>query len=113
MIPRFVAPEEIKIDDKDLRVDLMKSGGAGGQNVNKRETAVRLVHLPTGIAVHVDAERSQGQNKERAMEILKSKLYRLQLEEQKEEKDSMRRNKGVEAEWGIRYGRMFFIRTKW
>ena len=100
VIPRFVAPEDIKIDERDLRVDLMKSGGAGGQNVNKRETAVRLVHLPTGIAVHVDAERSQGQNKERAMEILKSKLYKLQLEEQKEEKDSMRRNKGVEAEWG-------------
>lgn len=100
VIPRFVAPEEIKIDEKDLRVDLMRSGGAGGQNVNKRETAVRLVHLSTGIAVHVDAERSQGQNKERAMEILKSKLYKLQLEEQKEEKDSMRRNKGVEAEWG-------------
>ncbi|MEK7069792.1 MAG: PCRF domain-containing protein, partial [Patescibacteria group bacterium] len=77
VVPRFVAPEEIKIDEKDLRVDLMRSGGAGGQNVNKRETAVRLVHLPTSIAVHVDAERSQGQNKERAMEILKSKLYRL------------------------------------
>jgi len=100
VVPRFVMPEEVKIDEKDLRVDLMRSGGAGGQNVNKRETAVRLVHLPTNIAVHVDAERSQGQNKERAMEILKSKLYRLRLEEQKDEKDSMRRNKGVEAEWG-------------
>ena len=53
----------------------------------------------------------KGQNKERAMEILKSKLYKLQLEEQKEEKDSMRRNKGVEAEWELRYGRMFFIPT--
>jgi len=100
VIPRFVAPEEIKIDEKDLRTDLMKSGGAGGQNVNKRETAVRLVHLPTGIAVHVDAERSQGQNKERAMGILKSKLYSLKLKEQEKEKETMWISKTVEAEWG-------------
>ena len=100
VIPRFVAPEEIKIDEKDLRVDLMGSGGGGGQNVNKRETAVRLVHLPTGIAVHVDAERSQGQNKERAMGILKSKLYSLKLKEQEKEKETMWISKTVEAEWG-------------
>ena len=100
VIPRFVAPEEIKIDEKDLRVDLMRSCGAGGQNVNKRETAVRLVHLPTGIAVHVDAERSQVQNKERAMGILKSKLYSLKLKEQEKEKETMWISKTVEAEWG-------------
>lgn len=100
VLPKFIAPEEIKIDDKDLRVDLMKSGGAGGQNVNKRETAVRLVHLPTNITVHVDAERSQGQNKERAMDILKAKLYNLKLREREKEKDAMRINKSVEAEWG-------------
>lgn len=100
VLPKFVAPEEIKIDDKDLRVDLMKSGGAGGQNVNKRETAVRVVHLPTNITVHVDAERSQGQNKERAMDILKAKLYNLKLREREKEKDAMRINKSVEAEWG-------------
>lgn len=100
VVPKFVETEEVKIDEKDIRVDLMRSGGAGGQNVNRRETAVRLVHLPTNIAVHVDAERSQAQNKARAMEILKSKIYNLKLREQEKEKESMWISKTVEAEWG-------------
>ena len=76
----------------------MKSGGAGGAKCQQKRNGGPSCPSSDGQAVHVDAERSQGQNKERAMEILKSKLYKLQLEEQKEEKDSMRRNKGVEAE---------------
>lgn len=100
VVPKFVAPEEVKIDDKDIRVDYMKSGGPGGQNVNKRETAVRVVHLPTGVAVHVDSERSQAQNKERAMALLKAKLYKVMVGAQEKEKDAMRINKTVEAEWG-------------
>ncbi|MCK6462578.1 MAG: PCRF domain-containing protein [Candidatus Pacebacteria bacterium] len=100
VVPKFVAPEEVRIDEKDIRVDLMRSGGAGGQNVNKRETAVRIVHLPTNVAIHADAERSQAQNKERAMQILKAKLYSIMIKEQEKEKNALRINKTVEAEWG-------------
>ena len=100
VVPKFVAPEEVKIDEKEIRVDYMKSGGPGGQNVNKRETAVRIVHLPSNVSVHVDSERSQAQNKEQAMQLLKAKLYKIMVGEQEKEKDTMRINKTVEAEWG-------------
>lgn len=100
VLPKFVMGEEIKVDEKDLRIDLMKSSGAGGQNVNKRETAVRLTHLPTGLVAHVEEERSQAQNKERALDILRAKLYNLKLKEQKQETDSMKLNSSIEAEWG-------------
>lgn len=100
VIPRFVESKEINIPEKDLRLEFSKSGGPGGQNVNKRETAVRVVHLPTNIAVHVDSERSQQQNKERAMELLKAKLYRRNLEIQKEKEEAMKVSKTTEAEWG-------------
>ena len=100
VIPKFVAPEEIEISEKDIRIELSKAGGPGGQNVNKRETAVRIVHLSTNIAVHIDSERSQSQNKERALEILKSKLYKYKLLQQEKEKETMKISKIIDAEWG-------------
>jgi len=91
--------KEIEIKPDDLRVDFYRASGPGGQNVNKRETAVRVTHLPTGIVVSSQAQRSQQQNKERAMQTLASKLY--QLQEQKKEKE-VARLKGDQAaiEWG-------------
>jgi len=100
VIPKFVAPGEIEIDEKDVRIELSKASGPGGQNVNKRETAVRIVHIPTNISAHVMSERSQQQNKERAMELLKAKLYKFRLSQQEKEKESLMINKDVEAEWG-------------
>lgn len=100
VIPKFVVPGEIEIDEKDVRIELSRAGGPGGQNVNKRETAVRIVHIPTNISSHVASERSQLQNKERAMELLKSKLYKYKLLQQEKEKESMMISKIVEAEWG-------------
>lgn len=98
--PKFVAPEEIEISEKDIKIELSRSSGPGGQNVNKRETAVRIVYLPANIAVHIDSERSQQQNKERALELLKSKLYKYKLLQQEKEQESMKISKVVEAEWG-------------
>ena len=100
VIPVFVEPKEIEIPEKDLRLEFSRSSGPGGQNVNKRETAVRIVHLPTNLAAHVDSERSQLQNKERAMELLQSKLYKLQTEKQKKEEQSMKVGSSAQAEWG-------------
>ncbi len=90
---------EVKINAKDLRVDVYKSSGAGGQSVQKNSTAVRLTHLPTGIVVTCQNERSQLQNRENALRVLRSRLIELKEAEQKEELDGLR-GEYTKAEWG-------------
>src|SRR3989344_1440070 len=83
VIPKLEKAGEINIPEEDLKIEFAKSSGPGGQNVNKRETAVRVVHIPTNIAVHVESERSQEQNREKAIQILKGKLFKKLDDERK------------------------------
>lgn len=100
VIPKFKKGEIEAIPEAEVRFEYSRSGGAGGQNVNKRETAVRVVHEPTGLAVHVSAERSQLQNKERALEILAAKIFHLRESLSDEEKEKMYISKTTKVEWG-------------
>ena len=99
VMPEFVAPEEIAVRPEDVTVGFFRSSGPGGQNVNKRETAVRITHLPTGLTVASQAERSQDRNRELAMELLRSRLYRLELDRREQERRGVRQEK-VAIEWG-------------
>lgn len=101
VIPSFdKMPDDIEIPPEDLKIEFSKSSGPGGQNVNKRETAVRIVHLPTNMAVAVSNERSQEQNRQKAMEMLTGKLYKKIEEDKKREKEGLSISKTVEIEWG-------------
>ncbi len=100
VIPKFGDIGEVEINQDEIEVELSKSGGPGGQNVNKRETAVRVVHTSTGVSAHVDTERSQAQNKEKALQILHGKLYKLLEEQKKKEEDSLKLGKTTQIEWG-------------
>ena len=88
------------IKEDEIEIETSKSSGPGGQNVNKRETAVRIIHKPTNISVHISSERSQEQNKEKAFNILYSKLFKLEEENKKKELEGMQISKTTEIEWG-------------
>jgi len=100
VLPVIPPSEQKSIPPDDIRIETSKSSGPGGQNVNKRETAVRVVHLPTNISVSVATERKQDQNKQKALEILHAKLFKLDEDNRKKEIEGMQISKTTEIEWG-------------
>lgn len=102
VIPKFDKNNlnDIELDESELKIELSRSSGPGGQNVNKRETAVRIVHIPTNLSAQADGERSQAQNKEKALAILKGKIFKALEEKRIEKQENMYISKTTEVAWG-------------
>lgn len=100
VLPIIPAAEQKQLSPDEIRIETSKAGGPGGQNVNKRETAVRVIHIPTNISVHVATERQQEQNRQKALEILQAKLFKLEEERRKAEIEGRQISKTTEIEWG-------------
>jgi peptide chain release factor 2 len=100
VVPVFADNAPVELNPDEIKIEFSKAGGPGGQNVNKRETAVRIVHIPTNLSVHVSTERSQEQNREKAMSLLKGKLFKKQEEDQKRIAAGLSIAKTTEIEWG-------------